>query len=427
MIRVEEGSRKSVSSSSSSSSSSSRSDKIPSAKAIEEAIEIGDWQAVGATAAMLASTKSIHEEDNESDSSSGSDMNEDDYESTIDSSAQSKSTRTVDSDVARTAEIDKLVDSGNWDGVVAVAARYVEEAEEAEEELLRPRHGSNSNSPPTRIETAESDVDSVSVETADASTAYSNTSRSDLNDSSHGTTETVTGSEQSSSSGAKTLTGSDKSSSSGISTNSSPSSNWRRKAAYRAEVEALIRRVVPGELSNVDNILAQFEGREKELIVTLKSMQEKSIAQRARATVQHTNTRRSSGRSSEGSNQSESIEEDYTEDDDESSDGGTTNTHSTGVSDGRESGVSGGRSITSASGSSLSGSGFTNQTNTTSDVSSNNPYVVAASDRSHHVGRVERDDTNSVDAGSNGWSNIIATASNIQRNPVRGSSSDDID
>jgi hypothetical protein len=249
-----------------------------------------------------------------------------------------------------------------------------------------------------------------------------------MNDSSHGTTETVPGSEQSSSSGAKTLTGSDKSSSSGISTISSPSSNWRRKAAYRAEVEALIRRVVPEELSNVDNILAQFEGREKELIVTLKSMQEKSIAQRARATVQHTNTRRSSGRSSADSFQSESIEEDYTEDDDdESSDGGTTNTHSTGVSDGRESGVSGGRSFTSASGSSLSGSSFTNQTNTTSDVSSNNPYVVAASDRSHHVGRVERDDTNSVDAGSNGWSNIIATASNIQRNPVRGSSSDDID
>lgn len=422
IVRVDEKSRKSARLSSSSSSSSSRSDKTPSAKAIEEAIEIGDWQAVGATAAMLASTTSIHEEDNESDSSSGSETNENDYESTIDSSAQSKSAQTVDSDVARTAEIDKLVDSGNWDGVVAVAARYVEEAEEAEEELLRPRHGS---SPPTRIETAESDVDSVSVETADASTAYSNTSRSDFFDSSHGTT--VSGSEKSSSSGAKTLTGSDKSSRSGTSTSSSPSRDWRRKAAYRAEVEALIRRVVPEELSNVDNIFAQFEGREKELIVTLKSMQEKSIAQRARATVQHTNRRRSSGRSFEDSNQSGSIGDDNTEDDDESSRGGTTTTHSTGVSDGRENGVSGGRSITSASDSSLSGSSFTNQTNTTSEVSSNNPYVVAASDRIHDVGLVEREDSNSVGAGSNGWSNIIATASNMERKPARGSSSDDID
>ena len=421
MIRIEEEARKSVSSSSSS-SSSSRSDVTPTTKSIEEAIEIGDWQAVGATAAMLASTTSIHEDDDVSDSSSGSDTNENDYESTIDSSAKSSSARTVDSDVARTAEIDKLVDSGNWDGVVAVAARYVEEAEEAEEELLRPHSGSKSNSPPIALGSAESDMDSVSIETADASTTYSNTSRSDMNDSDHGTT--VSGSDMSSSSGAKTLTGSDQSSSS---IPSSPSRDWRRKAAYRAEVEALIRRVVPEELSNIDNILTQFEGREKELIVTLKSMQEKSIAQRARATVQHTNTRRSSGRSSEDSNQSESIGEEYTEDDDESSRGGTTNTHSTGVSDSRESGTSGGRSITSASASSLSGSSFTSQTNTTSDVSSNNPYVVAASDRSHHVGRVERGDTNTVAAGSNGWSNIIATASNIQRNPVRGSSSDDID
>lgn len=418
MIRIEEESRKSVSSSSSS-SSSSRSDITPTAKSIEEAIEIGDWQAVGATAAMLASTTSIHEDDDVSDSSSGSDTNENDCESTIDSSAKTSSVRTVNSDVARTAEIDKLVDSGNWDGVVAVAARYVEEAEEAEEELLRPHSGSKSNSPPIALGSAESDMDSVSIETADASTTYSNTSRSDMNDSDHGTT--VSGSEMSSSSGAKTLTGSDQSSSS---IPSSPSRDWRRKAAYRAEVEALIRRVVPEELSNIDNILTQFEGRERELIVTLKSMQEKSIAQRARATVQHTNTRRSSGRSSEDSNQSESIGEDYTE---ESSRGGTTNTHSTGVSDSRESGISGGRSITSASASSLSGSSFTSQTNTTSDVSSNNPYVVAASDRSHHVGSVERGDTNSVDAGSNGWSNIIATASNIQRNPVRGSSGDDID
>lgn len=423
MIRVEEESRKSVSSSSSS-SSSSRSDVTPSAKAIEEAIEIGDWQAVGATAAMLASTTFILEQDNESDLGSGSKMNDNDYESTIDSSALSNSARTVDSDVARTAEIDKLVDAGNWDGVVAAAARYVEEAEEAEEELLQPYHGSSSNSLPTRIETAESDVDSASVESADSSTAYSNISRSDFNDSTHGTT--VSGSEKSSSSGAKTL--SDKSSSSDTGTISSPSRDWRRKAAYRAEVEALIRRVVPEELSNVDNILAQFEGRDKELIVTLKSMHEKSIAQRARATVQHTNRRRSSGRSSEDSNQSESIGEDYTEDDDdESSRGGTTNTHSTGVSDGRESGVSSGRSITSASGSSLSGSSLTNQTNTTSEVSSNNHYVRAASDRSHDVGRVEREDSNSVGAGSNGWSNIIATASNMERKPARGSSSDDID
>jgi hypothetical protein len=82
--------------------------------------------------------------------------------------------------------------------------------------------------------------------------------------------------------------------------------------AYRAEVEALVRRVVPDELSNVDDILIQFSGREQELIETLRAMQEKSIAQRARAAVQRSakmeagSTGRS-GRDSIGDESSEGI------------------------------------------------------------------------------------------------------------------------
>ena len=53
--------------------------------------------------------------------------------------------------------------------------------------------------------------------------------------------------------------------------------------AYRAEVEALIRRVVPDEIENVDDIMVQFSGREEELIETLRAMQEKSIAHHGRA------------------------------------------------------------------------------------------------------------------------------------------------
>jgi len=60
----------------------------------------------------------------------------------------------------------------------------------------------------------------------------------------------------------------------------------RQMNAYRAEVEALVRRVVPDEIDNVDDIMVQFSGREEELIETLRAMQEKSIAQRARAAVQ---------------------------------------------------------------------------------------------------------------------------------------------
>ncbi|KAL3783720.1 hypothetical protein ACHAW5_008800 [Stephanodiscus triporus] len=48
----------------------------------------------------------------------------------------SSDTETVDSDVACTAEIDQLAESGNWAGAVAVAARY--DVKEADEKLRRP-------------------------------------------------------------------------------------------------------------------------------------------------------------------------------------------------------------------------------------------------------------------------------------------------
>jgi hypothetical protein len=181
--------------------------------------------------------------------------------------------------------------------VVAVAARYVEEADEADEQLRRPLRRPNSTSPTSRV--AESDVESVSVETADDSSAFSRSSQDtyNLDDVAGNTTETPShsGSHSSSSEGAdETITthrsrSSVTTSSSGLkttSTTSSSSRERRRMNAYRAEVEALVRRVVPDELSNVDDILIQFSGREQELIETLRAMQEKSIAQRARAAVQ---------------------------------------------------------------------------------------------------------------------------------------------
>ena len=48
---------------------------------------------------------------------------------------------------------------------MAVAARYVEEADEAEEQLRRPLRRPDRNSPPSKV--VESDVESASVETAD--------------------------------------------------------------------------------------------------------------------------------------------------------------------------------------------------------------------------------------------------------------------
>ena len=103
----------------------------------------------------------------------------------------------------RVAEIDQLVESGNWNRVVAVAARYENEADEADDQLgrLSPKReetaassnkcsstgipSSNSGSGNSSSLTAPSFIDSlascegssgsISIETTDASSVYSNT------------------------------------------------------------------------------------------------------------------------------------------------------------------------------------------------------------------------------------------------------------
>ena len=62
-------------------------------------------------------------------------------------------------------------------------------------------------------------------------------------------------------------------------------------------MEALICRVVPDEIDNMDNIMVQFSVREEELVEMLGSMQEKSVVQRARAAVQQS-AKKEAGRTS---------------------------------------------------------------------------------------------------------------------------------
>jgi hypothetical protein len=52
---------------------------------------------------------------------------------------------------------------------------------------------------------------------------------------------------------------------------------------YRAEVETLVRLLVPEEIDNVDVMMDWFSGREADLVSTLRTMQEKSMAQRGRS------------------------------------------------------------------------------------------------------------------------------------------------
>ena len=65
----------------------------------------------------------------------------------------------------------------------------------------------------------------------------------------------------------------------------------RQRQEIRAEVESLVRLVVPDEVDNIDAMMAQFRNREDELLQTLKTMQERSVATRARAAVHRSRSR----------------------------------------------------------------------------------------------------------------------------------------
>ena len=187
--------------------------------------------------------------------------------------------------------------------MVAVAARYADEADEADQSLGRPanRNAESNRSASTHDELSNSrttesgtmsgsfvksvDDGSVSVEPADDGTSvYSNTTRDSF---SHATSRdgsflsdggsTMSGTNSTppdqstlaSSSITSSYVSKDNITSSMVSAVSTVDPQEKRQMnAYRAEVEALVRRVVPDEIDNVDDIMVQFSGREEELIET---------------------------------------------------------------------------------------------------------------------------------------------------------------
>ena len=68
----------------------------------------------------------------------------------------------------------------------------------------------------------------------------------------------------------------------GAVTDISPSNIEYKQSDIRAEVQALVQRVVPDEMDNLDEMMDQFKGREEELLETLRSMHQRDIAQRER-------------------------------------------------------------------------------------------------------------------------------------------------
>ena len=295
MVPVSEENEEDEESSNSSDDSDSRlkirDDTAPLSKDLDKAIEAGDWAAVGETAAILASDSDRDDESAMKSSTSNSASN---YSSGV-SASTGYSGETDDSGIvaAHAAEIDHLVESGNWDGVVAVAARYADDASMTSAARRPPKDDDHSD--------ASASLDSASIMTG--TTRGSGESKGSVLLSRVGSNSLI--SNEGSSKGSSGNTPDDDMgthassitssyvSRSGITTSmvsnaSSLSDEKQQMNMYRAEVEALVRRVVPDEIDNIDDIMVQFSGREEELIETLKAMQEKSIAQRARAAVQRT-------------------------------------------------------------------------------------------------------------------------------------------
>jgi len=227
---------------------------------LNTAIEAGDWAAVGATAALLASSDSTSSKSIYSSS-----------QSTLTSNRTNSTSGNNSIDRARYAELDHLVREADWEGVVLAAAKY---------ELESTGGGSINGS-----------ISTGGGSSSKGSRGGDNTSYASANNSSIGDT---TGSYASASEGLTTRSNRSLNSRSIDSSygpslpstvtglGSESSAKIKRKAEIELEVKDLVRRVVPEEIDNVDEMMRQFRGKEEELVETLRTMHERSIAQRER-------------------------------------------------------------------------------------------------------------------------------------------------
>jgi len=190
---------------------------------LDLAIASGDWAAVGATAAALAS-RSVS-------------PNQSSLSRRIKRDSVSSSSSSISEYTQKANELDKLIEAGDWEALVVTAAKYDAEGEDV----------------------------SRSCRSA-ASTQGSETEGSHANDSyaSHMDYSSV-----------------DRSTNTGRSVTTSASQKERMKE-IREQVTQMVRDVVPDEVDNVDEMMAQFKGKEDELLETLRTMKERNVARKAR-------------------------------------------------------------------------------------------------------------------------------------------------
>lgn len=201
---------------------------------LESQIDAEDWAAVGATAALLAAA---------SDSQSGTTSA---ANSRASRASRSSGGKYPQDEAKRAAELDRLVDQGDWDGLIVAASRY-----EAASAAAAPAASDNNN-----ISSTVSSPRTGSSVSSGSVASGSDTGTGTIGSPSYDTTA------------------------------SDSLGRSQRRSELRSEVEALVRRVVPEEIDNVDEMMNQFSGREEELVETLRNMQERSVAQKARAAKQ---------------------------------------------------------------------------------------------------------------------------------------------
>ena len=89
-----------------------------------------------------------------------------------------------------------------------------------------------------------------------------------------------------------------------VTSQTTTSEDRRKREEYRAQVDELVKIVLPNETEKVDAMMDQFKGREAELVSTLQTMEERSSNQRARAAIHKSKppSQQESSRSYHGSN-----------------------------------------------------------------------------------------------------------------------------
>jgi hypothetical protein len=199
---------------------------------LECAIMAGDWAMVGAAAAALANIQDTQSKSEVSKSTMTA-------RSGMSSSYSQNWRNKIDSE--KVDQLNKLIEQGDWDGVILAAATFEADANGA------------SNSFP---------LGNPIVPSSDGSYGELMVHEDDSDEEGSGRDYQYSEANQSSLRSSR---------------NSNPCPK-RSPEEVRAEIAALVEEVIPEELDHVDDMIEQFAGRENELLETLTTMQERSRA-----------------------------------------------------------------------------------------------------------------------------------------------------